>query len=1059
MRLTACLALAVAAGAGAQPASHTATRLRVGFVDAPLTVDGATFATSTIPLAFSWALFHPQPRGEGQASYRIVVAPAPTPSDPTPTPMWDTGLVPSNSTGPVPYRGPPLTPDADFEWAVTWTDLAARASLPAVSTFSTALFGEADWQGAAYLSSTNATAGDGGLNAYRAVVDLSPSVVGAGRRVVRARLYIAGLGWWRAWVNGVAVDDHEIGALNEAMARVLYDTADVTALLVPGGCNVLAVQLGHGWWDRESFLGFLGPRQFRALLSVTMDDGTTASFVTALDAGGDGRSPAPTSPASSSTGALPLLFNATAGPITFDDVYGGETYDGTVAAGILGWELCGYAPAAAASAWSPAVAPASTPVSAFNATTSAHHQSVVATRDLEVLMGALTQPAPGVWVYDFGQNGAVVATLSVQNCPPGTVITMQHAELLYPNGSAHNHFGSMAPMLGTYICGGPGAGGPEVSPRAGGGSSSSSSGGLAQRLGAAPGVAGGASNVEGHRYYFSQMGSRYVQLTGFPGVPGEDNVVVHIVRTRLGDSGAGHLSTSSPLLNDIHHAIRASLLSNFMDVPTDCPQRERHGWLGDALVAFDTSSYTVDAAALYTKWLLSDFPDTQSFNVRSVNASGALPNFVPYGFNVSHHDDADPAWGAAAFLLPLWLADLVDPDDAIVLPRSLPWLRAYADHWIANASASNGLLNFSYWGDWAAAPVNGVPLLTPDYPQAFYALSLQAMAAIAKRVGTPADAQRYAEAYANATAAYAAAFYDPATGCVGGGGACAYSSAVYALTLGIVPQGSAAEALIWSHVAAVLNGTSAPYPGRFPGGILTVRFLYPLLDRFGGGWPGVGLGTLVGGPGLEMPSLGYWVGNQRLTTLPEEYNLTNTTPPSFYGVASYNHIMFGGMGGWMVSTVAGLQRVGGGWRSLRIAPPSPVDSGLVGSAPPALSYASASVDTPLGKAAVAWNVPALTAGGGGAGGGGGWGDEATQPVFTVTAVVPTGASATVVVWLTSGGGSGGPVAGTVTESGAVVWAGGAFVPGVAGVTGAQIGDGGLSVVVGVTGGSFAFAAV
>ena len=1054
---------------------HTATRLRVGFLDAPLTIDGATFETSTLPLVFSWALFHPK-RGESQTSFHLVVVPLPTPLNPSPIPIWDTGIVPGNKTGPIPFGSigtvtSPLQPDTDYEWAITWTDGNSTSSLPAVSTFSTALFSEEDWKGAVYLSSTNSSDGDGGLNAYRATMDLSYQPV-VSRRIVRARLYISGLGWWRAWVNGVAVDDHEIGALNEAMARVLYEVVDITSLLIPGTCNTLAIQLGHGWWERDFFLGFLGPRQFRALVSITKEDGTTSYFATALT-----RDVVSINPPSFSTlsTTLPLLFNATEGPITYDDVYGGETYDGTVATKILGWEVCGYAPINGgwemnekrrilhtqkkvkeglfinlddnvslldSPLWFPAVAPSSTP-NVFNAITSAHHQKVTASHDLRVLIGSLSQPMSSVWVYDFGQNTANVVTLTVKNCPPGTVITLQHAEILYANGSAHNHFGSLAPMIGKYICGGPGAGGPEVSKRARGSVSS----GLAGQLGTSiPSVNGGLGGVEGHRYYFSQMGSRYVQVTGFPAVPGEASVVAHVVHTALADEDAGQFSSSNPLLNKIHYAIRATLLNNYMDVPTDCPQRERHGWLADTLVAFSTATYTVDATALYAKWLLQDFPDTQYFNALTLNASNALPSFVPFPFNYSHHLDADPAWGAAAFLIPLWLADLVDEGDAVILPKAYPWLRSFIECWIANASATNGMMNFSYWGDWAAAPVTGVPLITEDYPQAFFALSLGAMKEIAERVGPASDAQRYADAYHNATAAYVKAFYNPTTGCVGVN--CSYSSAIYALTLGVFPPGSEDESKVWAHVVTVLNGTNAPYPGRFPGGILTMRLLYPLLDRFGGSWLGVGLGLIYGGPDLDIPSLGYWIGKEGLTTLPEEYNLTSTTPPSFYGAASYDHIMFGGIGYWLPATVAGLKRIGKGWTSLQMAPPSPSSSGIVGSGPQNIQYASASVDTPIGKAAIAWNV-AIN------GSSGGiqrvsW--ENSAPLYTLSATVPTGALASVVVWGLKDNGA----VGNVLESGMVLWANGTYVPGVDGVVSAQVGPEAESIIVQVMGGSYFF---
>lgn len=170
-------------------------------------------------------------------------------------------------------------------------------------------------------------------------------------------------------------------------------------------------------------------------------------------------------------------------------------------------------------------------------------------------------------------------TLRVENCPPNTTITLIHNEILNTDGTVHRY---LANMVGTYICSGTG--------------------------------------VEEYRTLFTYYGFRYVEVQGYPGIPGEEAVTAHFVHSAVPQSG--EFSSSSDLLNKIQHATRYASWSNLMDIPTgpfilssffelffpsllhyittldppsfshpptlllslsslDCPQRERYGWLGD----------------------------------------------------------------------------------------------------------------------------------------------------------------------------------------------------------------------------------------------------------------------------------------------------------------------------------------------------------------------------------------------------------------------------------------------------------------------------------------------
>jgi hypothetical protein len=130
----------------------------------------------------------------------------------------------------------------------------------------------------------------------------------------------------------------------------------------------------------------------------------------------------------------------------------------------------------------------------------------------------------------------------VADCPAGTNITLIHNEILNPDGTVNRN---LARMQSQYIC------------------------------------AGGDS--ERYRTQFTYMGFRYVQVENYPGVPGEDALRSHFTHSEVPQ--AGEFSSSNGVLNAIQHATRYASLSNLVSVPTDCPQRERFGWLGDAQVS------------------------------------------------------------------------------------------------------------------------------------------------------------------------------------------------------------------------------------------------------------------------------------------------------------------------------------------------------------------------------------------------------------------------------------------------------------------------------------------
>jgi alpha-L-rhamnosidase len=156
--------------------------------------------------------------------------------------------------------------------------------------------------------------------------------------------------------------------------------------------------------------------------------------------------------------------------------------------------------------WIPAVAPSVGPAS-FGSRLSAHHADNIIQTHQSFDPTNITQPKPGSWVFDFSQNMAGQVTLRVPNCPAGTIISMQHAEILYPNGLVHDSFCERRKywlcnlrQMANYTC-------------------------------------SGAEPLETYRVAFVSMGFRYVQLVGFPGVPTEESLTAHFIRSAVPQTG------------------------------------------------------------------------------------------------------------------------------------------------------------------------------------------------------------------------------------------------------------------------------------------------------------------------------------------------------------------------------------------------------------------------------------------------------------------------------------------------------------------------------------------
>ncbi|MFJ8581734.1 family 78 glycoside hydrolase catalytic domain [Micromonospora sp. NPDC093277] len=566
--------------------------------------------------------------------------------------------------------------------------------------------------------------------------------------VTRARIYASALGVYQLALNGQRVGDHELApGWTDYQKRVQYQTYDVTDQLRQGD-NVIGALLGDGWYAGTiaSFgTGHYGPRpHLSAQLLVDYADGRTETVRT------DG------------------TWRVTPGPFLQTDLIHGETYDARRTP--AGWDRPGFDD----SAWSPAT------VDDIDATAKLVAQVDPPVRVVQELPAKTqTQPAPGTWIFDLGQNMVGKVRLKV-NGPAGTKVRIRHAEVLNPDGTAYTANLRSAKATDYYT------------------------------------LSGGRNEI--YEPTFTFHGFRYVELTGFPGTPDLGTVTGLVMHTD--GSLTSEFTTSNAMVNKLHSNITWGQRGNFLSIPTDTPARdERLGWTGDINVFAKTATFNMDSLTFLSKWL-QDLRDAQSTN-------GAYPDVAP---RVCCGDGAT-GWGDAGITVPhtLWqrYGDIrIIEDHYASMTRYASWLQA--------TSSANRRTNAGPYLDWLNLDD---PTPAGVIGTAYYAYSIRLLGEMAAAIGKDADAGRYTALSKEIAKAFVDA-YVAADGTVQGDSQTGY---VLAIGMGLLPDGlraKAAERLVanvkrhnW-HLATGFLGTPDLLPALSDTGHLDVAYRLLLNDTY-----------------------------------------------------------------------------------------------------------------------------------------------------------------------------------------------------------------------------------
>lgn len=469
-------------------------------------------------------------------------------------------------------------------------------------------------------------------------------------------------------------------------------------------------------------------------------------------------------------------------------------------------------------------------------------------RLLELDPTSVQETAPGTYLVDLGQNIVGWLRLVVPGSATGE-LRVRHAEMLDADGAFYTDNYRGAQCVDLY------------------------------RLG------DGSFDDVVLEPHFTWRGFRYAEITGLP--PGQPPAGVYGVVIGSALPGAGSFSCSSPMVTQLQRNIEWGQRGNFLEVPTDCPQRdERLGWLGDAQVFLPTACWNADVAAFFTKWM-DDVLDARA-------PSGAYADVAPV-VRPETFGEAAPGWGDAGVIVPWVLYERYG--DLRLLDHCfgamVDWVRYIED---ANPSLLWLERRNNDYGDWLA--------VEEDTPRevlatAYFARSAALVGRAARLLGRAAEAERHELLFSRIRDAFNAAYVAP-SGRIAGHTQTTY---VLALAFDLLPadrRSGAADALF--RLVTERRGLGGTFsPGHLATGFLGVSHLLPVLTAAGH----LDLAYQL----LEnetYPSWGYSI-RQGATTIWERWDgWTQERGFQSIGMNSFNHYSLGSVGDWLFSTVAGI---------------------------------------------------------------------------------------------------------------------------------------------------------
>jgi alpha-L-rhamnosidase len=622
-----------------------------------------------------------------------------------------------------------------------------------------------------------------------------------------ARAYIAVGGLYELYINGEKVGNHRLDPTYTRFdRRILYVTHDVTKMIKEGE-NAIGVLLGNGWYNHQSTaVWYFHEAPWRARPKFCMDLHITYSDSTKQII------------------STETNWKTSLSDVIFNSIYTAEHQDARLKQ--KGWNNTGFDD----STWKEAI-PVSSP-----------SNNIVA-QNLHPIRNVLEIPAKEIvkfsntnYLFDFGRNISGVTKLKIKG-EPGTEVRLIHAEMLGKDGKTdlsnidvHYRPIDYSDPFATDIF-----------------------------------ILSG--NNDEFMPHFNYKGFQYVELiSNKPIELTEKSLTAYFMHSDI--PVAGKISSSNETLNKIWEATNNSYLSNLFGYPTDCPQREKNGWTGDAHIAIETGLYNFDGITIYEKWL-ADHRDEQQPN-------GVLPAIIPtsgWGYTWAN----GPDWTSTIAIIP-WNIYLFYGDSRL-LELCYANIKRYVDH--ISSKSPGGLTDWGL-GDWVPVKSKTPKEFTSSV---YYYTDVIILSKAAKLFGNQSDFEKYTELAEKIKTAINKKYLNEETGIYGSGLQTELSVALY---WGIVPdslKSKVAENLANrvinddKHIDVGLLGTKAILNALSENGFVELAYEVALQETY--------------------PSWGWWIKNGA-TTLYENWDIESDRD------LSMNHIMFGEIGAWFYKGLGGI---------------------------------------------------------------------------------------------------------------------------------------------------------
>ena len=663
------------------------------------------------------------------------------------------------------------------------------------------------------------------------------------KKVKRAELSGTALGVCELRLNGEKVGDtHLLPGWTDYRKRVYYHTFDVTDRVLPGE-NVLGGMPAAGWF--ASYFAPFGDKGYygheawiSSMLQIEYEDGSKETFSTDSS------------------------WKGTPGPISKADLLMGETYDARVE--IDGWDAPGFDD----SGWHSSIL--ITPEERLPERIEPFPGTPVRTIS-ELPIQSLSEPKPGMYVADLGQNMVGVVRLKVE-VPAGTEIVLKHGEMLNLDGTLYTENLRSAKATDRYI------------------------------------AKGGGIEVWQPRFTFH--GFRYVEIHGLPHPPKMDVVTGLVWMSELRETA--RFECSDEKVNRLFQNILWGFRGNYLEVPTDCPQRdERMGWTGDTQMFIRSASYLADIRPFYEKWMV-DLHDAQ-------HPDGGYPDVAPW---MGRFGYASAAWSDAGIICPhvLWQAY----GETEVIQTWWPQMKKFMELICTDVNRHNGPEAEPY-GDWlhiqAETPTRLIGL-------AYRAYDARLMAEMAVAIGETTDAECFSVEAEKSRALFREQFF-----CDGAVAVRTQTAAALAIVMELLSGddlGKAEESLVQC---------MEERDGYLSTGFVGTGYLCPALTKMGRSDLAVQLLLNEG-----YPSWLHEV-NNGATTIWERWD-SWTAKGGFgdVGMNSFNHYAFGSVFEWMFESLLGIKPGAPGFLSVEIMP----------SFTDRFDFVKGSFDSIQGRIAVEW---------------------------------------------------------------------------------------------------------